>query len=373
MMLRSPLCIFVLTSCVTVSTGQSLVDIDSVSRTLAPVETLMLPEASPRPPRPDPGRVLEIPESVDPSGETDVSAMLQRVIDRAPDGSVIRFQPGATYRLDEALLLDGRADLVLDGERTMLRIEGCTVQDSAFVVGQRDPSSSITIRGFEIEGGNDRVGGSDAYLPGCEFQMGVAVYQSALVDIEDVEVRRVNGDCVYVGGDGSEASWSTTVTFRDSMCSGTGRMGVAVVGGTDILVEGVRFDDIGLFPFDVEPNGFGDGARDVFFVRNEVGAYTQSDQFNPYVLKTDGGGDEGAPVSRVVFAHNRVSGGPLRVSATDINRSQVIVAHNESTVSASGPVMLFENVDGLTVYGNDQPLDSGPLAFVRASDDVLIQ
>ena len=40
----------------------------------------------------------------------------------------------------------------------------------------------------------------------------------------------------------------------------------------------------------------------------------------------------------------------------------VTFTNNRTTVALQGPVLTFENIDGLTVTGNVQPLTSGPLA-----------
>ena len=57
--------------------------------------------------------------------------------------------------------------------------------------------------------------------------MGVAIYRSTDVELDRVNIKNVNGDCVYIGGYGSPMVSSKDVWYHDSRCDGTGRMGVA--------------------------------------------------------------------------------------------------------------------------------------------------
>jgi hypothetical protein len=204
------------------------------TQTYLPATALIVPASvTPSPsPRPTPRRTIKVPASIDATGRTDVSQALQAFVDSVPDHSVVRFPTNASYRLDgDGIVLDGRQDLVFIGHDVQLSGAGCDVLDSLFIIGARRPSSAIRIEGLTLIGDNAAAGTPDTFLAGCEYQMGVAVYGSSDVEISDVTVRSVRGDCLYVGGRGDPFIWSSDVTFRDSVCSGPGRMGVAVVAG----------------------------------------------------------------------------------------------------------------------------------------------
>jgi hypothetical protein len=335
---------------------------------VAPTPT---PRPTPTPtPRPTPTRQVEVPSSIDATGRTDVSREMQRFVDSVPDDSVIHFPAGATYRLEgSGIILDGRRDLVFTGEDVRLLGSGCGVTDSLFVIGRHDPSSGIRIYGFDLMGDNPGAGTPDGYEAGCEFQMGVAVYGSQDIEVADVTVDAMRGDCLYVGGGGDPWDWSSDVTFRDSVCTGPGRMGVAIVAGRRVSVERIHVDGIGISAFDIEPNVAREGASDIRFADNTVGSFGVARDWDPSWL-FEANGDPDAIVRDVVVQGNRLSDQPLFVKAQVPNRFDISVLDNSSTVLAEGPVMYFRDTIGVLVRGNDQPLISGELASFRDTEDV---
>jgi hypothetical protein len=199
--------------------------------------------------------------------------------------------------------------------------------------------------------------------------MGVAVYGSSDVEISDVTVRSVRGDCLYVGGRGDPFIWSSDVTFRDSVCSGPGRMGVAVVAGQRVSVERVDVDAVGISAFDIEPNDALEGAADIRFSDNTVGTFGIARDWDPsWLLEANGSPD--AVVRGVVAQGNRLSREPVSVKVQVPNRYDVSVLGNSSTVPAQGPVMRFEGTIGVTVRDNQQPLTGGELASFTDCSEV---
>lgn len=330
------------------------------------------PTPTPRPtPRPTPTRQVEVPATIDATGRTDVSREMQRFVDSVPDDSVIHFPGGATYRLDgTGITLDGRQDLVFSGRDVRLLGTGCGVTDSLFVIGRHGPSTGIRIHGFELVGDNPGAGTADAYEAGCEFQMGVAIYGSQDIEVADVTVDAVRGDCLYVGGGGDPWDWSSDVTFRDSRCIGPGRMGVAIVAGRGVSVERIDVEGVGISAFDIEPNVAREGAADIRFVDNTVGSFGVARDWNPSWL-FEANGDPDAIVRDVTVQGNRLWDQPLFVKAQVPNRFDISVLGNRSTVPADGPVMYFRDTIGVVVRDNEQPLTSGELASFRDTEGVV--
>jgi hypothetical protein len=329
------------------------------------------PTPAPTPtPRPTPSRSVYVPASIDATGQTNVSREMQRFVDGVPDGSVVRFPAGATYLLeDDGIVVDGRRDLVFTGQDVSLVAMGCDVLDSLFIIGRHRASSGITIDGLTLIGDNQGAGTADAFEAGCEYQMGVAIYGSSDIRISDVTVHAVRGDCLYVGGGGSPFEWSSDVSFRDSVCSGPGRMGVAVVAGERVSVERVDVDGVGISAFDIEPNNEHEGATDVRFVDNTVGSFGVARDWNhSWMLEANGSPD--ATVRGVLAQGNRLSKEPLSVKVQRPNRYDVTILDNSSTVTAAGPVMHFNGTIGVTVRDNRQPLSSGELASFKDCTDV---
>lgn len=349
-----------------------------------------LPSASPgtsegpseRQPAPLPERRVDVPGSIDPTGERDVSAELQRFIDRTEDHTTIVFPVGATYRLaSNGIHVSGRRDLAFVGHGVTLHGRGCDYLDSVFVVGGGGSASfGIIIEGFVIEGSNPQPGTAMAHRGRCQHQHGVAIYRSRDVEVRDVAIRKTHGDCLYLSGYGNKRfRWSEDVWFHDASCEDTGRMGVAITAGKDVRVERVRFDRIAIHVFDIEPSLKEGGARNVLFADNQIGTFGYSPRYGGWVLAADG--NLSATVRGVTLRDNVVTGGALDILVGaefhgwdgSRERSDFAVTGNRSTIVAEGPVMDFRHVDGLVVAGNIQPLTTGPLTVVTDCTDVHVQ
>ena len=318
---------------------------------------------------------ISVPSTIDATGSTDVSASLATFIDRVPDGSTIVFKAGGTYRLGTAIHLINRHDLVFNGNGATLRMAGCAVEDSAFLLDGK-PNTRITIRNFTMVGDNGGAGTTSAFVAGCESSMGVAIYGAQDIDIASVTISSVHGECVYIdaGGDPRGTTpWSDGITFRDSTCRLNGRMGVAIVAAHHVTVTRVLFDKLAISVFDIEPTRADGGATDVSLTDNIIKDYGASPTYTPWVLEGSAYGMTSTIVRNVTLARNRIDGmtrsantgtsAGLRVKARTENWKDFSILDNVSTVTGSGPTMYFEHLDGLTVSGNTQPLTRGPLVW----------
>lgn len=320
---------------------------------------------------------MVIDAGFDTTGTMDVHAAIQAVIDVAPDGSRIVFPQGATLRLDTGLTIDGRDDLILDGNGATLVTNGCTRDSSLISVGLFEPSTDVTIREFRMVGGNDRAGTTSAFEATCQFQAGVSLYGAARVELHDVEMTAMWGDCLYVGITGS-GSWSTDVTYRDSVCLANGRQAVSIVAGERVAIERVTMDRLAMHALDIEPNDGSGGARDVLFLDNAVGSYGHSDAYPGFFFGANGSLD--AVVERILVSGNTVAAGSLETLVGDEytgwdgqrNRRSIEVSGNTSEQQVAGPVLTFKHVDGLRVFGNVQPLTKGPLVRLEDVTNALV-
>ncbi len=333
---------------------------------------LLMPlSANAAPSRPN---LYRVPASIDRSGSTNVSVPLQAFIDSVPDRSTIAFPAGATYLLGgNGIKLDGRRKLFFAGHGAKLKVVGCRdATNSAFVIGLGNPSSRITIRNFVIAGNNPNGGTPLSFSGSCEYQHGVAIYRSTHVRIDRMQMRRLFGDCVYVGGTGDPLRWSAHVRFTDSVCASNGRQGVAVVAGRDVRVKRVAFDKISIVVFDLEPNTAQGGARNVVFANNRVGTYGHSRQFGGYLFGATG--SLAAIISNVTVRDNVVTQRSIKSIVGDgfdyrggRTRRNIAITGNRSRIADWGPVLRFIHADGVIVRGNQQPLKSGPLVSFKDS------
>ena len=307
-----------------------------------------------------------------------MSGELESFIEGTPNGSTIVFKAGGTYRLDSVIRIRGRKNVTLEGNGATLKPVGDTGKFSSAALIIEDGSENTTVRGFTIVGNNDEAGTSDACCS-LEGQHGIAVFGSTNTLIEDVDIRRIWGDCVYVNATGP-GIWADGVTFRDSTCTLSGRHGVGIIAGKHIDIVNNVFDKIGFMIVDIEPNADHEGATDVLIRNNTIGAYGLTSTWVAQLLEA--GGASGSIVRDVTVTGNTVEGNKAgydgRVYGLDIKvlgdrgpRSNFTVTNNTaSSPGRKGPVMNFTKVKGVTVTGNTQPLSSGELASFSGSSEV---
>ena len=329
-----------------------------------PVPTAV-PTAAPTPkptaaptPKPTPAGIA-VPSTIDATGATDVSAALISLVGSVPDGSTIVFKAGGVYRLNAALKFAHRHNLTFEGNGATLKAGGGTTEASSlFWLGSYlGGNTGIVIRNFTLVGNSTTPG---VYQGGREGAHGVLVDDGSTIDVSNVTVRGVWGDCLYVGG------WADTVSFHDSTCESNGRNGVTITSGSNVTVQRVAFNKSGYTTLDIEPNVSSEGARNIRFLDNTAGTWT-----NSFVSAE---GAAGSVVDGVTISRNTVTGASL-VTAIKLStgRQNIVFTGNTGRVAAWGPVLRFAYIDGLTVTGNVQPLTSGSLASITNSTNVTYQ
>ena len=356
------------------SEGPQVIETDA-RKTAGPVD--------PMAPTPRSKRV-KVPDSVDATGSKDVSTALQSFINGVPDGSTVSFKAGGTYRLGKTIRISGRRDLTLEGNGARLNLTGTSGNQDSIGIQVRDGSVGTTIRNFTMVGNNSKAGTSAACCS-REAQHGIALYSATDTLIEDVDISRVWGDCVYVnaavvpGG-----TWSDGVTFRDSTCRLTGRHGVGIIRGSDIRIEGNVFDDIGFDVVDIEPGASDAGANGVLIQNNDIGTFGLTAQWDAWLLAACG--KSGSVVRDVTLTGNTIEGNRVgwvskdgsntmkalhvKVCGTGTTREAFTVTNNVARATVKGPASYFTDVRGVTFTGNTQPLSSGEQATFPGSTNV---
>lgn len=158
-------------------------------------------------PKPAPAGI-SVPSTINSTGATDVSAALISFVGSVPDGSTIVFKAGGVYRLNAALKFAHRHNLTFEGNGATLKAGGGTTEASSlFWLGSYlGGNTGIVIRNFTLVGNSTTPG---VYQGGREGAHGVLVDDGSTIDVSDITVRGVWGDCVYVGG------WADAVSFHD--------------------------------------------------------------------------------------------------------------------------------------------------------------
>jgi hypothetical protein len=316
------------------------------------------------------GQTVTIPGSIDSTGQQTVSSALNRFINSVPDGSTIRFKADATYRLDQALHIDRRRHLTLNGNGARLILPRTHVGNESTGIIVRS-SVGTTIRNLRIVGNNHEAGTRDACCR-RESQFAIGVLSSRDTLIKRVRIRRTWGDCLYVSRS-SSGGRSHGVTFRDSTCRLAGRHGVGLIAGSNILIAGNTFDQLGFDVVDIEPNTHFEGARDVVVRGNRIGSFGLGGQYDAWLLAACGA--DGSVIREVKVARNMIEGNRMgwggQVKALHMKvcgdgdrvRDGFKVIRNTAKAQVRGPSLYFYGVRGVTVRGNKQPLTSGSLVY----------
>jgi hypothetical protein len=304
---------------------------------------------------------IPLPAWIDAAGRSDVTEQIQQFVASVPDGATVVFARGARYRIDGTLELSGRRDLTIEGNGATLfaGTHGGPNRAEVRLIG----GSHWTIRDLKIVGA-DAVPGT--FEPQYQWQHGIDLRGVDGALIEDVGIRNVLGDDVYVGmSPDANSRWSRDVSIIDSTGVGSGRMAVAITAGRDVLVRGGVWSNPGLSTFDLEPNDASGGAAWVVIQDATIGTGTRGS-----VLTVAGAG----PVSEVFLQDNRLIGRPLTVFVDQgARRPREIHVHgNISTVPFAGPAlaaMVFRNTDGVSISANRQPLAQGGAVGLLATLD----
>ena len=352
------------------------------------------PTSPPPPPTPDPSRpfaapdttaTYNVPGSIDATGSTDASGKLNAFIAGLPNHSVVRFDGGATYRLDKGLLLSGRNHIVLDGNGARLKLKGAGNDEAAAAFVLRG-SDHIWIRGFNVLGNNPNT--TTIYTPagqgGGENQHVLSLSgwyggpPSSFVEINNVTASHVYGDGAYLEGRNIKGARepSHDVWIHNNDWSYIGRNAISSININDLLVEDNHFDKIGGAAWDIEPNFVYEQVRRNTFRNNRVGSFGHMPQFPGWFIVSYN--VENSPLDRLVVTGNVVSGvassgfdgSPRALHAKFVSPATNVVFKNNTTNRAvAGPgVLFFKYIDGVTVTGNEQPLLSSTLAaFVNCT------
>jgi len=358
----------------------------TVSPTAAPRPTAT-PTATPAIQRVDPpvtSGTVTVPSSIDATGATDVSTALNAFIAGTPNGRIIAFPAGATYKLSQAIRLTGRTDLRFEGNgATLIASDTATAspRNSQFLI--ESGSNRIYIGNFHGIGGSPaaNVGTGNALDPVLQNSEFVATYDAHNIELDHITTERTWGDGIFLGaGNGGAASGapSSRVWWHDSTVLSAGRNGGAIEYADQVWVERVSFTNIALHVLDIEPEYVGHGGTHVWFTDNPVGTYGWTSHNISYLFAANG--ISGSVTTDVYVERNTVvgnaagyNGAPLGLNTTvrGPSRSNIFVRDNSAQRTLAGPVMYFTSVDGVTVTGNAQPLSGGSLASFTSCTNVV--
>jgi hypothetical protein len=325
------------------------------------LKTPVVPPPLTRPfPAPVTTRTVTVPASIDTTGASDASPALNAFIASVPDGSLINFPSATVYRIDKAIFLEHRHNIILDGNGCTLKYTSVTGTNQiySFWYPEGADGSDIWIRNFVLIGSSPYPG---VFTPGTspaggEGQHGVIITGKRF-EVSGCTISAVWGDGFIVFG-GASGVW-----IHDNHVISAGRQGLAVISATNVIAERNAFDKSGYCTFDVEPNYASESCTNIIFRNNTVGTYDYAG--GRYFFGA--GSTAGAVVDGIVVDGNTVIGGPLSASVQSVSAvrvTRITFTNNVGKVASSGNTFHFAHIDGLTVTGNVQPLTSGVLTSI---------
>ena len=230
-----------------------------------------------------------VPSSIPADCSRDVAGDVTNWIASVPNASTLSFASGGCYRIDGTVLVRNRQGLTFEGNGATFRavVEAGNGRHHWYV----DQGSNVVLRNLVIEGADPTPG---TFELAQEHQHGVYLFRVQGARLENLTIRNVHGDFVYVGH--HNGTPSRDVAVLGGSFSGAGRQGVAVVNGERITVDGTRLEKIGNSVLDLEPGPY-DLIRDITVRNTTVGDHRHL--FLPSNV---------VPASNVLIANNRILG-----------------------------------------------------------------
>jgi Right handed beta helix region len=302
---------------------------------------------------------------IDATGATDVTADVQALLDRTPDGGVVQLEREGDYRVEGTLVVEERHDLRIEGNgaRIFATSTADRTRSHLKIVG----GSDLVVHDLEIHGANPHAGlGDQAHVADLEAQHGIALEGVIDVELDRVYIHDTYGDNVYVSRHEGDRRWSERVWIHDSTFARTGRQGIAVVAARDVVIERNWITHMRRAAIDLEPTTQSWGADNIHILENLVGPGRLL-----FVAAAGAG-----PVNWVVIARNTLQGRDLGVWVVPPEgdrRQRFWVVDNTSDILAVKQPLQFTRTDGVIVRGNRQPVDER-YALVESTDscDVAI-
>ncbi len=331
--------------------------------------------------RPDGGgRTVDAPKSIPSDCSVDATADLQSWFDGLDDHVIAALPSGACYRIEKTLVLADRRNLVVEGNGTTLKATtvggGGRLQKRGRSQLSISHSQNVTVRDLTVHGANPHGGAnSDAYEPTLEAQHAFSLLADDNVTLDDVHGSDVYGDFVYIGG--ALETPSRHITVKNSTFERSGRQGISVTNGEDVLIASNKISGVGRSMFDLEPNVRGAEARRIRIENNTTGAALN------YWIADKG---VGINIGDVTVSNNVMKSptGALVIVVGPKFGKRGPFTFTDNVLATSGAVsdegaigaFLFVNTSGVTIAGNrlTVPASSNLAAVeVRKSDHVVVR
>ncbi|MBP9826921.1 right-handed parallel beta-helix repeat-containing protein [Candidatus Saccharibacteria bacterium] len=305
--------------------------------------------------------IYSAPESIASDCSRDVTGDINSWIKSIPDDSIILFKANGCYKIEGSIALLTRSNLEINGQNATFKsdTDGST---SPQIDGHPDRlwprqrahwfiknSSTISIKNISIDGPNTKAGANnDAYRSEFEEQHGIMIYTSTGISVNNISVTETYGDFIAVFGG------SRQITIANNNFDRTGRQGVSVVNGSDVVIENNKIANVGRSAIDLEPAVASWRVENVL-VRNNIFGPA-----NGVFLASLG---SGANVENIVVSNNTLLGIRLYgvIETNDKTNQglrkrgfQILNNKSDQVTGTTVAPLRFENVNDITISGNYQ-------------------
>ena len=223
-------------------------------------------------PGPSPGG-YPTPPNIPSNCSRDVTPALTSWIASVPNNSTLMFPMGGCYRIDRSLAVSNRVGLTFEGSGTTF--DGSHNANGTAPHWWIQHSSRITLKNMTVRGANPHAGAREgAYVPGMEWQSAYDLWGSEYILLDHVQAYDLYGDFVEITPMwvGQTPVTSSHITVQSSHFERSGRQGISVLGGNDVLIQNNYIGQVPHDILDIEPSFPSVPIRNIRFVGNRTGA-----------------------------------------------------------------------------------------------------
>ena len=348
-------------------------------------------------------RTYSVPRTIDSTGATDVSAVLNSWLASVPSGTslvpvTVKFPSNARYWVEEPIWIEHKQMLNIVGNgATLFEKNPCTAGTEACgsTFMQTDRAllnlvfdNSISATGLSLVGANQNPGHYDAAYEG---QCGFCVRGSRNVTITGNRVTDMYGDGVYVDYWGPYDTCSinysylwtppvpctateamqqpTNISVSNNTFTGLGRHGLAVITGQQISFISNTLTNTGYLGVDLEPDDTTGGTQWIDHITVDGNSFGATHPAGLILSASAAGNFVTVRNNTAAEAFGVWMTGP---SASTPIHDWMVSGNSDSTQTGWGPdVMAVVNAYNVTIDANTQPFLLLPTSYGETNFVVL--
>jgi hypothetical protein len=246
--------------------GLDLNDTSGASAVLLPGSPASFTFGSPTPAAPPPSPSSPLCNITPSDGQVAIGAAIQG----CANGSTVIFPANQTYHQTDKIVVEGRSDLVIDGNGSTFIKTSVSVAGAARPNWHLAANTNLLVKNMVIQG-SFVPPATRAAFSGNQFEHGFNIAGGSGITIQDVKITRVFGDFVTVAPNG-DALQPVARNVRIERLEGryAARQCVAPIGVVGFWLTDSKLSDCFQTGVDIEPDVAGELVQDVHILRNTI-------------------------------------------------------------------------------------------------------